>query len=295
MKAKITSLQYEFDKFSDWKGFEKKINALLEACAHQKSQLVLFPEYFFLELASLFPFPTYSSLQQLEKLQDFFPDILSLFQSLSKKLHLYICAGTFPEKVKDSYKNRSYFFSPHGKIEFQDKLQLTSYEKEAEVLTSGKEIKVFNTSLGVVGIAICYDVEFPLLVRKQVEAGANLILVPSCTDCKEGFNRVHLSSRARAIENQCYVAHSALLGYASWCEAVDVNVGKSAIYTPCDLGFPPDGILAQGTWNERENIHGEIDFKLIENVRKAGQVRNHHDWEHLQPLLTHKVRSTELF
>jgi predicted amidohydrolase len=80
------------------------------------------------------------------------------------------------------------------------------------------------------------------------------------------------------MENQCYVVQSSLVGDAPWSEAVDVNIGASAIYTPVDYGFPDDGILAAGKFNAVQWVIGEICLADVESVRLEGQVFNHRDW-----------------
>ena len=117
-----------------------------------------------------------------------------------------------------------------------------------------------------------------MLVRKQVEAGCRLILVPSCTDTLAGYHRVKIGCQARALENQCYVVQSALVGNAPWSEAVDINVGASAIYTPVDRGFPDNGILAEGKLNAVQWVIAEISLDKVDIVRQQGQVFNHQDW-----------------
>ena len=78
---------------------------------------------------------------------------------------------------------------------------MTRFESERWGVHASDAAPVIETDLGVVGVAICYDSEFPLIVRRQVEAGAELILVPSCTDTMAGYHRVALSCRARAGES----------------------------------------------------------------------------------------------
>jgi predicted amidohydrolase len=60
---------------------------------------------------------------------------------------------------------------PEGHFDYQDKLMMTRFENEQWLIQSGKELKSFDTEYGKIAISICYDSEFPLLVRKQVEAG----------------------------------------------------------------------------------------------------------------------------
>ena len=118
----------------------------------------------------------------------------------------------------------------------------------------------------------------PLIARRQVEMGADLILVPSCTDTLAGYWRVRIGSQARALENQCYVVQSSTVGAAPWSPAVDVNVGAAAIYTPVDRGFPDDGVLAAGTLDAAQWVYGDVDLAAIANVRRNGQVFNYRDW-----------------
>ncbi len=101
--------------------------------------------------------------------------------------------------------NRCHFFSPAGDVGVQDKLHMTRFEKEDWIVRSGKRFKVFDTDFGKVAIAICYDVEFPELARTAARAGATVLIVPSCTDDRQGYLRVRYCAQARAIENQMYV------------------------------------------------------------------------------------------
>src|SRR5699024_6182400 len=107
----------------------------------------------------------------------------ALFGSLASNHRIHIIAGTFPvRQVDNSYRNRSYCFHPDGRLEYQDKLQMTRFETEQWRIEAGDTITLFETPFGKVGVSVCYDSEFPLIARRQVEEGADLILVPSCTD-----------------------------------------------------------------------------------------------------------------
>jgi predicted amidohydrolase len=167
---------------------------------------------------------------------------------------------------------------PDGSYDFQDKLQMTRFENEQWLIKSGSELKVFHTDFGKIAINVCYDSEFPLLARQQVERGADLILVPSCTDTLAGYHRVRIGCQARALENQCYVVQASVVGNAPWSEAVDVNIGAAAIYTPVDRGFPDNGILAIGELNAVQWVYADLSLPAIATVRQQGQVFNYRDW-----------------
>ncbi|MCX7105710.1 MAG: carbon-nitrogen hydrolase family protein [Methylococcales bacterium] len=280
MNVKIATAQYDISFLENWKSYEQKIERWVVGAISQDAKILLFPEYFSMELASLFGQPIYSSLsKQLDAMQSLHADFIELFTSLAKQYQCIIQAGTFPVLIEsESYRNRAYLFMPDGQFDYQDKLMMTRFEKEQWLIEGGQEIKYFNTVFGKIAINICYDSEFPLIARQQVESGCVLILVPSCTDTVAGYHRVKIGCQARALENQCYVVQASLVGDASWSEAVDVNVGAAAIYTPVDRGFPDNGILSVGIFNAVQWVMGTISPQACETVRVNGQVFNYRDW-----------------
>lgn len=280
MKFKIATAQYDIGFMSDWQDYVRKTEHWIGEAAAQDAKILVLPEYASMELASLFSKEVYSSLsKQLAAMQSLHDEYLALFNRLAVKHACYIQSGSFPVEVGDKqYCNRAYLFFPDGKVDYQDKLIMTRFENEQWFISAGHQLKCFDTEYGKIAINICYDSEFPMLARKQVEMGANLILVPSCTDTLAGYHRVKIGCQARALENQCYVVQACLVGNAPWSEAVDVNIGASAIYTPVDRGFPDNGILASGELNNVKWVVGEIDLAACEEVRRKGQVFNYRDW-----------------
>ncbi len=280
MNVKIAAAQYDISFLETWENYQKKSEFWVRDAAEQGAKILLFPEYNTMELASLFSKAVYSSLnEQLGALQTVHKTFLNLFQSLSQQYQCLIQAGSFPVQISEGvYHNRAYLFMPNGEIDFQDKMMMTRFENEQWLINAGEELKTFDTEFGRIAINICYDSEFPLLARQQVEMGANLILVPSCTDTVAGFHRVKIGCQARALENQCYVVQAALVGDAPWSPAVDVNIGAAGIYTPVDYGFPDNGILSSGEFNKSQWVFADIDLELCEKVRAEGQVFNYRDW-----------------
>lgn len=277
---KIATAQYDISFLETWENFEAKIRTWVNTAAENQADILVFPEYACMELASLFPKEVYSSLSgQLTALQSLLPGYLQLFGSLAAKHRIYIQAGTFPvQQPNGEFRNYGYFFTPQGDVDFQEKLTMTRFENEQWFISRGLEIKTFDTVFGKVAINICYDSEFPHYARLQAEQGAVLIMVPSCTDTLAGYYRVRIGCQARALENQCYVAQASLVGTAEWSEAVDINCGAAAIYTPVDRGFPDNGILSIGELNQPQWVYADLDFAAIGKVREEGQVFNFKDW-----------------
>jgi len=278
--VRLATAQYDISQFQSWLQYLNKINSWVTDAVNQGSEILLFPEYASMELVSLFAEDIIHSLdKQLLAIQDLHDDFVNLYQSLAVRHNIYIQPGTFPVKIEHNhYRNRAYFFAPDGSYDFQDKLIMTRFENEQWNICAGDSIKVFSTRFGLVAINVCYDSEFPMIARKQVEMGANLILVPSCTDTLAGYHRVRIGCQARALENQCYVVQSPTVANAPWSEAVDINVGAAAVYTPVDYGFPDEGILAIGRLNTAQWVYAYLSLDNVLNIRNTGQVFNYRDW-----------------
>jgi predicted amidohydrolase len=155
---------------------------------------------------------------------------------------------------------------------------MTRYEREVFHIHPGREARVFDTALGRIGIAICYDVEFPLIGRAMIEAGVEIILAPSCTEALSGATRVEVGARARALEGQCITVQAPTIGPAEWNEALDVTTGAAGIFCPPDRGFPMTGILAQGERDRAGWVIGEADLGVVARVRRDGGVLNMAHW-----------------
>jgi predicted amidohydrolase len=147
-------------------------------------------------------------------------------------------------------------------------------------LAPGENLSVFETTLGRIGIAICYDSEFPLLVRALVEAGAEIILIPACTELVSGYHRVRTAAMARALEGGCATVVSPTVRDSIWSPAVDVNCGAAGIYVPAEAGISDTGILAEGALNAAGWVYADIDLAALVRLAESGEMRNRTDWRH---------------
>lgn len=266
-----------------------RLEAETTSAAAAGARLLVFPEYGSMLLTGL-PGMTKDANDvpaQIEAIQIFRECWLETHLNLAEKHGLAIVAASFPWRADDGTTiNRAWLCHPDGRHEFQDKQMMTRFEREQwDIRSGGGGLKVFETGGIRIAIAICYDVEFPLLVRGAAEAGAELLVCPSNTDGWHGFWRVRTGARARAMENQCYVAMAPLVGAADWTSAIDINVGRTGFFGPIDTGFPEDGILAEGE-NEGGLLCAEMAPARLRSVRRHGQNHNFNDWK-LQPGLSH--------
>ncbi|MCY0967432.1 carbon-nitrogen hydrolase family protein [Parathalassolituus penaei] len=275
----VAAAQYPISFFGHWREYHDKLDHEVRSAARLGARLLVFPEYASLELASLLGEAVYRDLhQQLVAVQELWPEVLELHQELARRYDVMILGASFPVLEDGHFYNRAVLYSPDGVLGWQDKMIMTRFETEQWGISAGRELRVIPTDIGPLAVNICYDSEFPLLARQQVEAGARLILVPSCTDTEAGFNRVKIGCQARALENQCYVVQAPTFGTALWSPALDENTGVASIYTPVDYGFPDNGILASGDSQQPGWVMAELDLDALETVRQQGQVYNHRDW-----------------
>ncbi len=276
---KVAAAKYTIDAPTDFAAFAAKQAQWLDEAQRLGAQLAVLPEYLSLELAATFDEATRSDLlASLRATQAHHDAWLALFSGLARERGMHVVAGTFLlDTGRGRYRNRSYAFAPDGSHVWQDKLRLTGFEKSTGVIDSGDELKVFETGGMRSAVAVCYDSEFPLPVRAQCEAGARLLIVPSCTDTEAGATRVRVGCLARALENRCFVAQAVTAGLAPWSPALDVNTGEAALIAPMDVGLPHDGMLVQTRGDQRWAV-ATLDFAALEASRVHAQVANDRDW-----------------
>ena len=276
---KVAVAKYPIQAPADFAAFAERQAAVLGAAAAQGARVAVLPEYLSLELAATFDAGTRADLHaSLAAIQRYREDWLALYARLAASLDMYIVAGTFLlAQGNGRYRNRCDVFAPQGAHLWQDKLQLTGFEKGLGVIEGGDALKVFDLDGVRTGVAVCYDSEFPLPVRAQAEAGARLLLVPSCTDTDAGATRVRVGCLARALENRVFVAQSVTAGEAPWSPALDINTGEAAVFAPMDRGFPADGVVAQ-TADDQVWAIAELDLDALDRSRADAQVANDRDW-----------------
>ena len=276
---KVAVAKYPIQAPADFAAFAERQAAVLGAAAAQGARVAVLPEYLSLELAATFDAGTRADLHaSLAAIQRYREDWLALYARLAASLDMYIVAGTFLlAQGNGRYRNRCDVFAPQGAHLWQDKLQLTGFEKGLGVIEGGDALKVFDLDGVRTGVAVCYDSEFPLPVRAQAEAGARLLLVPSCTDTDAGATRVRVGCLARALENRLFVAQSVTAGEAPWSPALDINTGEAAVFAPMDRGFPADGVVAQTAGDQAWAI-ADLDLDALDRSRAGAQVANDRDW-----------------
>ena len=278
---KVAAAQYPIDRPDSLEAWRHKIARWVQEGAATGAELLVFPEYAAIEQAATFGADVSGDLEEtLKSVADLARERVAFHQDLAAKHKVHILVGSGPlRKGGGQYVNAAQLVTPDGSAGVQEKLIMTPFEHDWGI-TPGHPIRVFETALGKIGIAICYDSEFPLLVRGMAEAGAEVILIPSCTERISGYHRVRTGARARALENQVATVLSATIGDALWSPAVDHNAGAAGIYVPSEQIMSDDGTLAEGPVNEPQWVAATIDLARLRRLRCEGEMRNYADWEY---------------
>lgn len=279
---KIATASYPLDILPNWAAYEDKLTAWVTEAAAAGAELLVFPEYGAMELATLAGLEVAGDLEaSLCAVADRLGEADAMHAHLAAECGVHILAGSGPatSNLPDGVVrpvNRARLFAPSGAVGVQDKQIMTRFEAETWNVVPGGPLQLFDTALGKIGILICYDGEFPLLGNALAEA--DIILVPSVTEALSGYSRVRIGAQARALENQCVTVMSSVVGKAPWSEAVDVSVGTGGIFGPPDRGFPETGIIALGVLNEAGWVYGDVELSAVAAVRVEGGVLNRRDW-----------------
>lgn len=276
---KVAAAQYPIGQPASLAEWEAKVAAWVAGGAATGAKLLVFPEYAAIEQAAAFGPKVYADLTTtLEKVAELAPARVAFHAALAQKHDVHILVGSGPAvDTAGRFVNAAQLVTPDGAVGVQEKLIMTPFEHDWGV-TAGSPLRVFETALGTLAVLVCYDSEFPLLARAAAEAGADAILVPSCTERISGYHRVRTGAKARALENTIATVQSPTVGDALWSPAVDHNVGAAGIYVPPESGVSDDGTLAEGVLNAEQWVSATVDLAALRRLRTSGEMRNFGDW-----------------
>jgi len=182
---------------------------LIAEAAAAGAQLVALPEYFPLIGATDADRLAAREADGAGPIQDF-------LAATARRHGIWLVGGSIPLLAQDPGKlrNSCLVFDAQGKrVCRYDKIHLFGFRKgeeaydEAATIERGDQVVAFDSPLGRVGVAICYDLRFPELFRALGEL--DLLVLPAAFTETTGRAHWELLLRARAVENQCYVLAAA--------------------------------------------------------------------------------------
>ena len=158
--------------------------------------------------------------------------------ALARQLQIYLVGGSILEVSSGPrVYNTSVLFDPRGDlVASYRKLHLFDVDiaghvsiRESDTRAPGDAVVTAVTSLGTLGMTVCYDLRFPELYRRLTFAGAEIITIPSAFTFPTGAAHWELLVRARAVENQVYVIAADQIGRSP---TGMVDFGHSMIVDP---------------------------------------------------------------
>ncbi|KAI9932680.1 hypothetical protein AWENTII_005000 [Aspergillus wentii] len=241
---------------------------VLEA-AKAGAKLIVLPECFNSPYGTQY-FPKYAeTLLPSPPTKDQSPSFHAL-SAIAAEAKAYLVGGSIPElePATNKYYNTSLVFSPTGSlIGTHRKTHLFDIDipgkitfKESEVLSPGNQLTIIDLpEYGKIGVSICYDVRFPESAMIAARKGAFLLVYPGAFNLTTGPLHWGLLGRARAVDNQVYVALCS--------PARDVDASYQA-YGHSQVADPMANVLTEAAEKE-EIVYADLDNETIENTRKG--------------------------
>lgn len=270
--VRLSSVQYAMRPIASFEDFAKQVEFFVDAASDGKSDFVVFPELFTLQLLSLAKRGRPG--EAARELAAMTPKYEALFRDLAVRYDVNIVGGSqFVVREDGRLENVAFLFHRDGRVSTQAKIHPTPNERKWWGVQPGGSMSVIDTDRGRVAILVCYDVEFPELARIAVDQGARILFVPFNTNDQRGHLRVQCCARARAIENQVYVVTAGCVGNLPLVENADTHYAASGIFTPIDVSFARDGVAIEALPGLETIITQDVDTELLRRARRFGTVR----------------------
>mmetsp|Transcript_28290 Transcript_28290/g.47565 ORF Transcript_28290/g.47565 Transcript_28290/m.47565 type:complete len:327 (+) Transcript_28290:52-1032(+) len=194
---------------------------------------------------------------------------ISMLCDTAKSRGVYIVGGSVPERDGEKIYNTCVVVDSSGMIIGKHrKVHLFDIDvpgkitfKESDSLTGGDSPTLVNTPWGAIGVGICYDIRFPEYAMLLRQLGARILIYPGAFNMVTGPAHWELLQRARAVDNQVFVAAcspardmSENAGYKAW--------GHSSVVSPW-------GEVVATTEAAEAVVHAQLDLDKIDEMREG--------------------------
>ena len=238
---------------------------LVRKLAGEGAELVMLPEHF------SFIGPDHQKPRMAEPL-DSSPS-LEMIRSCAAELKIHIHLGSFLEKDGDKVFNTAVVVDSSGEVIARyRKIHLFDVEVpggktylESDTISPGQQTAIFAIGDFVFGLATCYDLRFPELFRSLVSRGANTLLLPAAFTLQTGRDHWEVLLRARAVENQCWVAAAGQWGAAP---PHHLSYGRSMVIDPW-------GIVVVQAVDGVSTVTADLNLDTLQSVRTSFPALTH--------------------
>ena len=226
----------------------RKVEALLADARPQRDSLVLLPEMF----ATGFSMNVASIAEDAED-----GSTVQFLSRQAAKLGVFLVGGFATRGDDGMGRNLLAVFGPDGKrVADYTKIHPFSIGEENRHYAGGERVCTFNWSGSTVSPFICYDLRFPEVFRLGARAGAEVIVVIANWPQPRIEHWVTLL-RARAIENQAYVAGVNRCG-----------TDPKLVYPGRSIIVDPHGAILADAGSDERVISAAIDLSALRDYRK---------------------------
>lgn len=260
----IAVVQFAINQFAPEKNLAKAEQFIAEASP--ENDLVVFPE-------DVIAGP----LNGRNEFADYNGYYVKHFQQLASTYNIDIVPGSIIEGDDTGLYNTTYYIDSKGEIRGRYR-KVNLWLPERSYITPGRDISVFNTRIGKVGLIICWDLMFPEMFRAMVRRGVEIVICPSywCfEDAGTGLKHdtmaevklVNALCVTRAFENEIVLVYANAAGRLTLDEGTETLIGQSQVTVPFK------GALGLMGHNQEEMIYVKVDKDILRDAEEAYEIR----------------------
>ncbi|UTF55666.1 nitrilase-related carbon-nitrogen hydrolase [Natronosalvus rutilus] len=259
----VALCQYAFGSVKTIDAFWERITGLFERCG--PADMYILPELIGYDVAMS------NSREEYQLRSSEIEEFHDKLAGEASDRDAIIVGGSYRVSDEGELYNRAPIALPDGSLRTYTKQRPVPAEREDGVASGSHGGPIFEHNGVSAGVLICYDAEFPDVVRDVVERGAEVIALPSLTGSVAGYQRVSRCSAARAVENQAYVLQVPLVG--THPHGQKCGTGRASCFAPCDDIAGPDGTRLTLPADEHAVGVQRLDVDLIRKSRSSASVR----------------------
>lgn len=231
---KLAVAAYPIDWHNRWNEYVGKLRLWVRMAAENGAELLVFPEFAALELASLAGEDNARDPRRAtEALTARIKDVDDLHASLAREFGAHILAASGPLRLPDGrVVNRARLFAPDGARAAADQAAPSPPDAAAWGLAASGETAAFDTALGRIGVLIGADLAGPEPAARLAAAGVGLIVAPAASGSTEAAAERRAQAAARAAEAGAPVGLAVAIGDAGWTPTLGRATGLAAVYGP---------------------------------------------------------------
>lgn len=204
MKENIKIALVQMSMSKNMKENIEKVFAYIEEAANNGANLICFPELQFYRF-----FPQYSKLNVNSCALDIGSEVIQRIQEKCKQFNIAIVPNFYLEQNRYRY-DASPFIDRNGKILGISKMvhivQANQFFEQDYYTPSEEGFKVYDTSIGKIGIVICFDRHYPESIRSCALQNADLIIIPTANTKEEPLEMFEWELRIPANQNSVFIA-----------------------------------------------------------------------------------------